>query len=237
MMFYEYSGIGSYHLSKRGENQDAVRCDRRGNYSVISLADGVSTCKAAKRGAEIASRTLSEWLLRERTALLESEQKMPASRILSPVLSELKRIAEREHIELSEYSSTLAGVLIDERTQRAYCVNLGDGIIFACYPDRCRLLAMPDDSFEGCYVTTTKHVETVLSQQLLDISGANSVMICSDGAWKHLYDRNRLKPEAVDMLVNCRYDALKQFLIRQDCFDDFSFVSADLRRDKKGNAA
>ena len=36
-----------YYPGQKRENQDAVCCGRSSRYSVISLADGVSSCKRA----------------------------------------------------------------------------------------------------------------------------------------------------------------------------------------------
>ncbi len=45
-----------------------------------------------------------------------------------------------------------------------------------------------------------------------------------------MFSKNKLKPEVGCMLSNNEYDALGSFLIKQNCFDDFSFVSMDMRQ-------
>ena len=65
--------------------------------------------------------------------------------------------------------------------------------------------------------------------KLLDTDGIESVVICSDGAWRQMYNKNKLKPEVFDLLVKNEYDGVKEFLIGQNCFDDYSFISLDMR--------
>lgn len=117
------------------------------------------------------------------------------------------------------------------------CFNLGDGIILAAGRGRCRVLSMPADSSAGCCVTTTGSAAALASVKLLDASAVESVVICSDGAWRQMFDKNKLKPEVSSLLAGNEYDGLKDFLARQDCFDDYSFISLDMRQRNRRRSA
>lgn len=47
------SDIGTYHREMGGENQDVISKKEGERYSVISLADGVSTCSRAKPAQQL----------------------------------------------------------------------------------------------------------------------------------------------------------------------------------------
>lgn len=64
------SDIGMYHRKTDGENQDVVSQKEGKRYSVISLADGVSTCSRAKTGAAIASASIANLLFKNASFFL-----------------------------------------------------------------------------------------------------------------------------------------------------------------------
>lgn len=228
-MIKKLSEIGTHHRDTHGENQDALCHAQDRNYCVISLADGVSTCKEGKSGAEIASRAITDLLFKKGKKLMEFENRQIAKFALSHILYELKQCADDNSEDVEEYSSTVASVLIDKKKKRMLCFNLGDGIIMTVSNGKCRVIAMPSDSSLGCYVTTTIGASSVVTVKLLDTDSIESVVIFSDGAWKQMYNKNKLKPEVIEMLVNNEYDGVKDFLIKQKSFDDYSFISWVMR--------
>ena len=230
MVINTLSEMGTYHRHENGENQDKICYAQNRNLYVISLADGVSSCRQGKYGAEIASSSLTNLFVKKGGYLLEYENEQIAELALSYILFDLKRCAGNNNQNLEEYSSTIASVLVDKRKKRILCFNLGDGIILGITQNKCRILSMPSDSSSGCCVTTTKGATKMVSAKKIDIKDLESVMICSDGAWTQMFDRNKLKPEIFNMLVNNEYDELKEFLKNQNCFDDYSFIALDLQK-------
>ena len=224
-MIIEFSGTGAFHRDTNGENQDALFHAQNKEYCVISLADGVSTCKRAKTGAEIASRAITNLFFKKGPYFLEAEKKQISEFAVSHILYELKQQAEIDFSSVEDYSSTITSVLVDKVNKRILCFNIGDGIIIASRKGQCRILAMPSDSSRGCCVTTTKNVASMASVDMYDTSSIESIVICSDGAWKKMFDKNRLKPEIEKVLVNSEFDSLKSFLTEQKCYDDYSFIS------------
>lgn len=236
-MIKELSEAGIHHLDTNGENQDAVCHGQNKNFFVISLADGVSACKEAKSGAEIASMAITNLLLKKGEHFLEFDNEQIAEFVLSHILFELKQHAKGESKALDEYSSTVASVLVDKKKNRMLCFNLGDSIIIATSKGKCHVLSMPADSSSRCCVTTTRGATAMASVKLLDTSLVDSVVICSDGAWRQMFNKNKLKPEVFSLLANSEYDGLRDFLAAQECFDDYSFVSLDLRQKNRKKSA
>lgn len=229
-MIKELSKMGTHHIDGDGENQDALCHAQNQNFCVISLADGVSTCKEAKSGAEIASRAITNLLLKKGEHFLEFENKQISELALSHILFELKLRAEKDSNDLEDYSSTVASVLVDKKKKRMLCFNLGDSIIMATGKGKCRVLAMPADSSSGCCVTTTRSANTMASVKMIDASAVESIVICSDGAWRQMFDKNKLKPAVSNILANNEYDELRDFLVEQNCFDDYSFISLNMQK-------
>lgn len=236
-MIKELSGMGTHHIEGNGENQDALCHAQNKDFCVISLADGVSTCKEAKSGAEIASRAITNLLLKKGGHFLEFRSEQIADFALSHILFELEKCAENDSENIEEYSSTVASVLVDKKKKRILCFNLGDSIIMATGKGKCRVLAMPADSSSGCCVTTTKSAASMASVKLFDASSIESIVICSDGAWRQMFDKNKLKPEVFNLIANNEYDGLRDFLVEQNCFDDYSFISLDMRQRNRRKTA
>jgi len=225
----KYSKIGEYHSRHSMENQDAVSYRMKGNYSVISLADGVSTCSRSGRGAEIASRAASNLLARDARKLACEDKYQFSKCILTCILRQLAEESKKSGAAVEDYSSTIASVLIDKKRKKIYCFNVGDGIVFGITKESCRILSVPGDTRNGCCVTTTKGAERMATVRIDDTGSVESIVICSDGAWREMFDRDRLKPEVKTILINKDYDELGRFLDKQHCFDDHSFITADIK--------
>jgi serine/threonine protein phosphatase PrpC len=150
---------------------------------------------------------------------------------------ELKQHADGISCPVEECSSTVASVLVDKRKKRMLCFNLGDGIILATGNGKCKVLSMPEDSSSGCCVTTTRRAASMASVGMHNLDAIDSIVICTDGAWREMYAKNRLKPEVAQILTNNEYDALGEYLNSQNCFDDYSFISLDIRQKIRRNCA
>ena len=107
--------MGANHGDGAGENQDALCHAQNKEFCVISLADGVSTCREAKCGAEIASSAITNLLLKKGDYFLEFGNEQIAELALSHILYELKERAENDSQNLEDYSSTVASVLVDKK--------------------------------------------------------------------------------------------------------------------------
>ncbi len=224
--------IGSYHKENGTENQDVICHGRNGKFSVITLADGVSACREARKGAETAAREITRLFLEKGDYFLDFTAEETAELSLSHVCWELKKQADIKNEDVEEFSSTLASVLVDRRKKRMLCLNLGDAIILLSEKGKCRIVAMPSDSRDGCCVTTTEGAASMTDVKHLDLGSAEAVLICSDGAWHLMFRQNRLIPAVYDMIADHEYGELREFLTSKEHFDDCSFISLDLRKRK-----
>ena len=228
------SKTGMYHKANNEENQDALCSGKNRRFTVITLADGVSECKEAKTGAEVAVKSLTELFLKKGEYFINFDKKQIAKFAVSHINYELRKKAESEKKNVEDYSSTIASVLLDKKSERLLYFSIGDSIIIASENGKCKIISNPSDSSQGCCVTTTKGAETMVKTNILDVSGLESVIICSDGAWKDMFRRNKLKEEVKKLIEYNKYGELSKFIKHQDNFDDSSFISMIFEKSEIG---
>lgn len=236
-MIEKLNRAGSYHHNSSEENQDAVLYGRNKRFEVITLADGVSSCERGKEGAWAACEIVTGLLLEKGDYFLNFEKETTADLVTSHILYELEKKAQQNKEAVDAYSSTLASVLFDKKTKKMLFFNLGDSLILATRGERCGILSVPYEGDGGCPVTTTRNVSLAVNTGVIDASMFDSVVICTDGAWQHMFERNRLTQDIQTMLAGQRYDELAQYLESQNGEDDYSFISIDLRKVHRRKAA
>ena len=207
------------------ENQDVVCSASNKDFCMITLADGVSTCSKAKEGASLAAATITDFVMKKSDWFLEYDNQQVADFAVSHIVYELRKRAEAAAEKIEEYSSTVAWALLDKKKNRLLCFNLGDGAILGIEEGGCELLSAPMDSSQGCCVTTTTFADRAAAVKKMDAHRLKAVVICSDGAWHQMSQKDRIKPEVEQMLTEEAYDRLQTFLTNQHCFDDYSFIS------------
>lgn len=233
-MIYKLNERGLHHAEINTENQDCIKTAYNNRFTAIVLADGVSSCKRAREGAEIACGTALKLLYGFSERFMEMNPQETAKTILEHIFFKLKEQADTDNENVTEYSSTLSCVLYDSLEKRMLCLNLGDGMIMASDGGRCRLLAMPEDNGSGICTTTTRGALRAAQCRIIDAGEISSVAVFSDGAWRKLYSGNRLKAEAAKLISDSNYRKLKEFIRLQECLDDFSFVSIGLKDQSEG---
>lgn len=219
---------GSNHNYENMKNQDAVLFRKKGEYCVIALADGVSSCKKAKIGAKITCRSVTDFLLEHAERLFCMNEKDTTSVLLSHVIYCLNERAKKDNSRIEEYSSTLACVLFDRSNERMLYFSIGDSLITAVKDNSCYIVAMPSDSRNGCCVTTANNAVSMAETGIIDTENLYSVMICSDGAWHLMYRRSRMQPMIREMILERRYNELKENLVNKERSDDCSFIIVEL---------
>ena len=229
------SYTGRRHTAEAAPNQDYVTSAKKKGSTVITLADGVSSCKEAKTGARVCGDTATRLLLRKGHVLQDYDPSHIADIALTEILYELEQTAKNEKERIEEYSSTLATVLHDKKSGTILCMSLGDSLILGISGGRCYVLTDPYISSRGCCVTTTKGATSETKVRILDDSELDAVIICSDGAWRKMFENNRIKKEIEEMLAAGDYDGLEAFLRDKDGSDDYSFIAMDLQKSGRSN--
>lgn len=222
-MVIEFSKTGNNHIEQGIENQDVILFEENKRFSIISLADGVSTCKKAKAGACIACEAINQLFLKHGEFFREIEMIKRAELTISHINYELKRLMDNQKYHVNDYSSTISSVLYDKKTNECLYFNCGDSAIIGFNEKNIEILFMPMIHMEECCVTTTqyayKNVQTGIKQNDYD-----AIMILSDGAWKHLFTLCQLNPKIRSMMENQDFEQIKEYLNKQNTRDDCSFV-------------
>lgn len=224
-VIYKSSHIGHLHEELNGENQDCISTKQNNKRTVISLADGVSSCSEGRAGAEIACEAITHLMMKKGDLIMEYEDEKIATITIGHILGEIEKRALASGKAVEEYSSTTACLLYDETAEKILCFNLGDGLVMSVADDGYHIVARPFDSSDGCCVTTTINAKDIAEVKVLDSSGSDAFIICSDGAWRHLFTGNRMKPEVALLIEACDFVGLENYLDQQVCEDDYSFVS------------
>lgn len=233
-MLQIWTQAGRRHGNDPVQNQDAVVCREMNACTVLTVADGVSTCPEGRRGARIVSGVLADLLL-WRGLDLAGEAGAEAW-LVKQLLRFLSRTAQRQGRPVEDYSSTAAGILVDRRAGRLLFFHLGDSMILAVGRGKIRILGMPADSTWGCPVTTTRDAARSACLGTAPIAGLTAVLLCTDGAWRHMFAGGRLKLPVREMLSNGDYEGLKQFVLRQNGADDASFAALSFRKEEEETA-
>lgn len=228
-MISKFSKKGSYHKENNVENQDVICSGENERFAVITLADGVSTCKKARKGAEIVSKVVTDLFLSNGQYFMKFSKRQTANMVIEHILNQLRKMSESEKTPIEEYSSTIACVLLDKKKKKILTFSLGDSIILSANSKECDILEMPMYDPLGCSVTTSDNAKQVVNTKVIDVADTKSVIICSDGMWDKMFYRSRIKDEVKMILTNGMYDELKMYIDSQDCFDDSSFIAMNLK--------
>lgn len=189
----------------------------------MALADGVSTCPKGGAGAAVTAETLAQLLTDKKAFFFSAEKATAAQNIMDVILERLTAKADGDGCSVGDYASTAAAVMTDGT--HLLCLSLGDSLILGICRDGCRVLCQPADSTDGLCATTTRGAGRELQLLRTDCADLDAVVLLSDGAWRLLYEKNRLKPEAEALLRKSDFLQLQTYLQSMGPQDDCSFIA------------
>lgn len=224
-MITTLSETGSYHKSKNLPNQDVVYSAENERFCFSALADGVTSCPKGDVGARLACRSIADMLLESGEYYFGFSGEKTALYVIGQILENLDLEAKEEGRSINDYSSTLMFVLYDKIKKKFLYFSIGDGIILGGKKDGCKVICQPGFGDAGSFATTTKGVENIAFVGIGDAYEYDSLLMCSDGAWRKMYLRDRMKNEPKLMIQMGNYTGLSEFLRSKDDYDDYSYVS------------
>ena len=229
---YIGSKKGLYHETTNGKTGDIIHCVDNGRFVALAMADGVSCCKCGNHGAEIASRIAVEYICSQYGAM-----KLLPLRWTDTVVRRIRQKLESESImdgnDIQDYSSTLLAVLVDREQGLLYYCNIGDGILMTVQQQRCPIISMPHIGMGECPVVTTKNIERVIDSGRVSLHGIDHILICTDGAWKLIYQNSILKPCVKKYLLSGAFQKVIEYIETAENVDDSSIAIIET----KGEAA
>lgn len=223
-MITQFTAAGTHHTREGVENQDAYAAAENEQYSVAVLADGVSSCSQARRGAQLACDTVARLLLGCPDFFMNATHDEIVRVILRNVLHALETEAAADGLDAAEYSSTLSFALHEHATGAALLFQLGDGLILGCRGEDCIPLIQPGTSRNGTCVTTTRNAKLQCVTRFLTDEEAESIVLLTDGAWRSLVSIGELHPDAARALCSGEYDDLQDILDQTQPQDDHTIL-------------
>ena len=220
---YCSSVIGRAHKENGLQNQDAVSVFEDEKIALAVLADGVSSCEFGGKGAETAVRVTEQLLVKNHAKLWKMPQEKTVGIILNEVRHGLSSLADGD---LSRYASTLCFVLLDKASQRLMLFRLGDSNVYLLSEDGCALFGKGQDT--DTRFTVSPDAEAAAELEVVSCAHKNAVMLCSDGAWRSMYDGNRLKNELTAAARLADTEAFKRHFLLQESIDDSSFALVNI---------
>ena len=224
-MMEHFSITGQRHTAACVQNQDAI-CKKKSLLGrAAALADGVSSCRRAREGAQLTARSLAELLASygDQLSLMPSQD--AASCLVGHVSYYLSRLSEKEGVPVKEYASTMIGAFWQADGNTLFTCNLGDGVILGVGQEGCRVLSCPADTSDGCPATITKNAAMLTRVKVEDKNAFDYVVLLSDGAWPFLIEQNgRLRADVCGWLQDGKIRMVADFLRKSFPKDDCSFV-------------
>ena len=198
-----------------------ILCRENNEARIIVVADGISSCKNALQGAQLACKVAANALLGETQFLFSLAPAVIASLILENIKRELRTLSLVTSQSEQSYSSTLSFVCFNKHSEQVMLFVLGNSFIYALSQNGISPVCLPDEAgakLTPC--TTTKGAEQCTKVEIL-AKGSPAYLIASDGAWRCFYQRGIWDPS---FLTAVKKNCLQQFLKNNCCEDDCSIV-------------
>ena len=227
-MIIYWSKIGDFHYRNQQGIQDTVFSYENGIGCTISLADGVSTCERGEEGANIACHDIGQYFSQYGSKLINYSPEDIRGKTLNRILNTLEKRAMSVGDDIDKFSSTLTSVFFDKEKKSLLCFNLGDSLIGGVKNENFEIILQPQIISDGCYATTTENVESVIEVKIVSATDYSSVFICSDGMWKQMFNRGKLRYEYNNMILKGDYIEIIENIKKSPCHDDRSIVAMKL---------
>lgn len=187
-----YEARGKSHIKSGVVCQDKTYklCD--GDYSSVALADGAGSAKFSQFGAEVACKTICEYVNQYFDELYSIEDALVVkNRIINAILENLKIEAIKNNCRLEELSSTLLFASI--KNGRVIAFHLGDGAIGYVKGNDLRILSKPNNGefANATYFVTTRHAAEQSKIIKGNAAGIKGFILLSDGSTNSFYDKQQ----------------------------------------------
>ena len=193
-------------IGMRETNQDAMGAARNGDLACFVIADGTG----GHYGGEVASRLVVDALL----GAFGADPAFGAPALLSYVGKAIDQVAQAKSADpkLSDMSSTVAALLIDEQAARAAWAHLGDtriylfrgGRLLAATRDHSLTQQLIDAGYIGADQLRNHPQRNILlaavgaegetpvtaTEQAIALEPGDALLACSDGLWEWVHEHD-----------------------------------------------
>lgn len=180
MSITTFSKKGIFHEQNNTENQDAVFSYEDDNICYIALADGATSCRNSKAGAEIACKCIKDFLINSDIFNFSADKL--AYLVWEEIMFHIKNEASILNDTEKSFASTFAFTYLDKKSNRLVTYNLGDGAIYILHntSSEYELLSPPKRTDGVCMLIPNKNAYK--SAEINIIENFNGeIFMCSDG--------------------------------------------------------
>lgn len=212
-MFHEVNGLPNQDRVFYSENADAV---------FLAVADGVTACKNSGKGAQIACESAAKIMLEEVDYIFRSDEEKIAYILLSYIQDKI--LQEDENGQ--SYASTLSFVCINKKTGKVMTFELGDSCIFLIrHSDMVPVKPIETAGDNYCCATMTEEADRQVTITFTDVKEIDSVLICTDGAWRTMVPDGRVvDTDLKKAVVEGNTDEIDQYFDGTELSDDCTLL-------------
>lgn len=221
MTAHHFSREGKYHHTQGVSNQDRIMVYENARYMIGVVADGVSQCLCADKGAELSCKAVLDFINRERNRVFLYSAANLSYLLIEHILLFLDKECMNTGNPIEEYASTFSAAFIDKQNGEIETVNLGDGAILLNRNHGIEVLSQPE-TVNGNPISTVSagaHKKVRIDRTMLMHN--ETVMLCTDGFL------NRYQGDILDMVRNKNYKSLNQCLSSSQIEDDYSYLAIE----------
>jgi hypothetical protein len=162
------SACGTDHTRNGIGKQDAVARHPVGDRWIIAIADGAGSAPKSAEGAalavEVATQSLEQCLLAADGGTLDAESAIVAAMMTAKI--RLDQLASERSVRVSDFHTTLALCLIDDR--RVMAAQVGDALLISANEDgELRPLIRPQ---KGEYANETRFLTSVQAHEEIELA-------------------------------------------------------------------
>lgn len=182
----------------------------------------MTACENSDKGAEIACESAAKIMLDEVDYIFRSDAEKIAHILISYIR---EKILQTDKNGLS-YASTLSFVCINKKTKKVMTFELGDSCIYLIkQSDIVPVKPFCDTEDNYCCATMTDGAQRQVKITFIDADEVDSVLICSDGAWKTMYVNgtdvdNRIK----EAIIEINTDEIDRYFDETETTDDCTLL-------------
>lgn len=224
MILHTFQKTGRIHQQNGLPSQDAVLFRDFGHWAAAAVADGVSSCRCAQIGAEIACFAAVDFLNREQERIRTFSSAQLCYLLKEHVLYHLEKESGKTGNPLEAYSSTLTVLFWDKEQNLVYLFQLGDGAILSRQGESWRVCLFPQTFSGRPCTTTTAYAEQLTQLKKCTFSEGDAVLLCTDGVWN------------TGNLPNCPQE-IDAYITHADPIDDASYLYIEYERREPWNVS
>uniref|UniRef100_UPI001EE9943A hypothetical protein n=1 Tax=Catenibacterium mitsuokai TaxID=100886 RepID=UPI001EE9943A len=111
----------------------------------------------------------------------------------------------------------------NKRKNKTLVFSLGDSLSLTVFNKEIEIVSYPVQNFQGIYTVTHHNIKEHTHIHIFDGCFQN-IYLFSDGAWKEMFEENKIKKSIKDILIRKDYQMLDDYFNHCHNYDDCSYI-------------